>query len=114
MEGFVRSEVVSPTAWGPTWVRGCVQVNETEFFRDYWQQRPLYTGGSQGATSVGVSVCTPRQSSAHLPLIFILHAGEPGRIRKIQRLLSLGALEALTQSPAFARRMHVRKLATPI
>ena len=49
-------------------------VGEPAFFDEFWQQRPLYTNGS---------------------------AGGPGRVGKIKRLLSLQALEALTNSPAF-------------
>ena len=62
-------------------------VTEGEFFASSWLRRPLFTGGSADAAAV----------------------------RKIRRLLSMGSLEALTQSPAFeARQSEVRRGATPV
>ena len=61
-------------------------VTEGEFFASSWLRRPLFTGGSADAAAVS----------------------------KIRRLLSMGSLEALTQSPAFeARQSEVRRGATP-
>eukprot|EP01050_Picozoa_sp_SAG11_P026108 SAG11_NODE_6133_length_1382_cov_1.239283_1_plen_403_part_10 len=53
-------------------------LSESEFFEQYWQQKPLSTAGT-GHNKV--------------------------HVRKIRRLLSMGAMEALTNSPAFRSRM---------
>jgi hypothetical protein len=60
--------------------------SEEEFVRTYWQKRPLHTGLLEDQGS---------ERAQH----------SPARLRKIRRLLSMAALEAVTQSPAFKDKL---------
>ena len=60
--------------------------SEKEFVRTYWQKRPLHTGLLEDQGS---------ERTQH----------SPARLRKIRRLLSMAALEAVTQSPSFKDKL---------
>ena len=55
-------------------------MTEEQFLVDYWQQKPLYTGGGAG--------------------------GRTARVAKIERLLSMGALEVGSDGRALPHVPH--------